>query len=76
MQVSCDNNRKAPPQTLAVLPVVAWCQASRVEVMTAALPEDRFEPFEKNGFVVGGRIRIKFDDRGRVVEVVSAWNPP
>ena len=77
LDVSFDANRKALAQTLALLPVVARCQASRDELMAAAkLPDEQFEPFEKDGFLFTGRIGIKFDDSGKLVEVVRAWDPP
>jgi hypothetical protein len=33
------------------------------------------EPFEKDGFVWVGSLGLKFDESGRVVEAVPAWQP-
>ena len=40
----------------------------------ARLPGDTFEPFEKDGFVWIGRIGLKFNDRGQLIEVSRAWD--
>lgn len=76
-EVSFDAHRKALKQTITLLPVVARCGASRVEVMAAAaLPNEPFVSFEKDGFVWIGRIGLKFDDDHRLVEVAGGWDPP
>ena len=70
MQVSLDDNKKALGQTLALLPVVAQPGVTREDILsTAKLGSDKFDSFEKDGFLWIGSIGIKFSDSGQLVEV-------
>jgi hypothetical protein len=72
--VSLEENKEALSQTLALLPVVAKLDVTREKIISVArLPGDTSEPFEKDGFVWVGRIGLKFNDRGHLVEVSRAW---
>ena len=75
--VSLEDNKQALSQALALLPVVAEQGVTREKIIRAAhLPGDKFEPFEKDGFVWVGKIGLKFNDRGQLVEASRAWSPP
>lgn len=75
--VSLDDNREALAQTLALLPVVAKAGVSRAEVVAAAGGADpSAQAFEKDGFLWVGKIGLKFNEQGRLVEVSRAWSPP
>lgn len=77
MGVSLDDNKEALSQTLAILPLVASENASRETVLAAArLPGDKSEAFEKDGFVWIGKIGLRFDSNGKLVEAQRAWDPP
>jgi hypothetical protein len=59
-------------QTLAVLPVVGKEGATRNEIVTAArVPNDRTEPYEKEGFVWVGQLGLKFNTRGKFEKAVA-----
>ena len=74
-RVSYEEEKEALNQTLALLPVVAQAGVTREKIISAArLPGDTFEPFEKDGFVWIGRIGLKFNDRGQLIEVSRAWD--
>ena len=76
MEVSLDDNKEALTQVLTLLPVVARQGISREEILTAArVPGDTAKPFEKEGFVWIGRIGLKFDAQGHLVEAKRAWEP-
>ncbi|HEU5322112.1 MAG TPA: hypothetical protein VFX28_15015 [Methylomirabilota bacterium] len=77
MEAAFEEHRQALDQTLALLPVVARKSVSRADVISAArLPGLEIAPFEKDGFVWVGRIGLKFDETGRLVEASRAWSPP
>ena len=76
-RVSFEDNREALSQTLALLPVVAQPGVTREKIISEArLPGNTFEPFEKDGFVWVGKIGLKFNDRGQLIEASRAWDPP
>lgn len=73
---SRNDNQQALRQALSLLPVVARPRVSRSEVVAAArLPGDSTVPFEKEGYVWVGRLGLKFNDQGQLVEVSRAWSP-
>jgi hypothetical protein len=75
--VSLEDNKKALSQTLAILPIVAQKGASREKIiLTALIKEDKTEIFEKDGFVWVGKIGLKFNGNGQLIEVLRAWSPP
>lgn len=72
-----DDNKQALAQTLALLPVVARPGVSRAEIEAAArLPGQPDDSFEKDGFLWTGRIGLKFNQQGQLVEAERAWSPP
>jgi hypothetical protein len=74
---SLDDNKQALAQTLALLPVVARAGVSRSDVVAGArLPGSQDQPFEKDGFVWVGKIGLKFNEQGQLIEAARAWSPP
>jgi hypothetical protein len=74
--VAYREHREALTQTLAIIPVVARPDTTKQQVLDAALKAAQHkEPFEKDRFVWVGRLGLKFDDSGRLVEVVPSWSP-
>ncbi len=69
--------RQAMLEALALLPVAASPTATRREVVEAAQRRAAYsvEPFEKDGYVWVGRLGLKFDGKGRLVEAVPGWSP-
>lgn len=77
MGVSLEDNKEALSQTIAILPVVAQKGATREKIITAALMKsNKNDIFEKDGFVWVGKIGLKFNEHGQLVEVSRAWSPP
>ena len=77
MEVALEDNKQSLRQALALLPVVARPGVTRAEILEAAhLPEDSFAPFEKEGFVWVGKIGLKFNEQGQLVEASRAWSQP
>lgn len=77
MGVSLDDNKQALAQTLTLLPVVARPGATRADVVAAARAVGpQSEPFEKDGFFWVGKIGLKFNEHGHLVEASRAWSPP
>ena len=70
-----EEHREALWQTLAMLPHVASDAAGR-EAVLAAAAQGGDEAFEKEGFVWIGRLGLRFDPAGRLIEVVPTWDPP
>jgi hypothetical protein len=57
--------------------VVARAGVSQPEIIAAArLAGPQVEPFEKDGFLWVGKIGLRFDAQGRLVEVARAWSAP
>ena len=74
--VSFENHRVALAQALAIMPVVVRPDATRTEILEAARRQAQHpDSFEKEGFVWIGRLGLKFDANGRLVEVKPAWSP-
>lgn len=72
--VTLDDQKEALTQALTLLPVVARPGVTRDEVVAAArLPGDTVDAFEKEGFVWIGKIGLRFDARGQLVEARKAW---
>jgi hypothetical protein len=64
-------------QTLAVLPVVARAGASREQVVAAArMPNDRVEPYEKEGYVWVGQLGLKFNPQGQFEKAIAGPEAP
>jgi len=69
-------HRKALMTALAILPVAARPESTRADVVsTARAVHGDIEPFEKEGFVWVGRLGLRFDEDGRLVEAVPSWSP-
>ena len=73
--VSFEDHRTALAQVLAIIPVAARPGATRDEIIKAAQRNGKIGLFEKDGYVWVGRIGLKFDGAGHLVEVVPAWSP-
>ena len=70
--VSLEEERKALSGALAIITTLGSGHASREQVLQAvqeAWPSA--EPFENDGYVWIGRLGLRFDDSGRLVEVIS-----
>lgn len=77
MSVSLEDNQIALDQTLAVLEKVASPEATRQSIIDAAASVTGDQnPFEKDGFVWTGRIGLKFDEAGQLIEVSKSWDSP
>jgi hypothetical protein len=64
-------------QTLAVLPVVAEAGASREQIVAAArMPNDRTEPYEKEGYVWVGQLGLKFNAQGKFEKAIADPEAP
>ncbi len=75
--VSLEDNKQALSQTLALLPVVAQPGITREKIISSArLAGNTSAPFEKDGFVWVGKIGLKFNERGQLIEASRAWSPP
>lgn len=74
---SLEDNKQALNQTLVLLPVVAQPGISKEKIISVARPaSDSIAPFEKYGFVWVGKIGLKFNNQGKLVEAIRAWDPP
>ena len=75
-EVTFENHQVALAQALAIMPVAVRPDATRTKILEAARREARHpESLEKEGFVWIGRLGLKFDGKGRLVEVRPAWSP-
>jgi len=74
-EVSLENHRAALGQILAIIPIAVRPGATRAEILRAAQKDGNPEVFEKDGYVWVGRVGLKFDGAGHLVEVVPAWSP-
>ena len=72
-EVSLEDHRTALAQLLAIVPAAVRPGATRAEILEAARRDSKREPFEKDGYVWVGRLGLKFDGSGHLVEVVPAW---
>lgn len=64
---SCEEDAQALKQTVSLLPIVA--ASTRSEIITAAMLRPDEQPFEKDGFTWVGRLGLRFDAQGKLVEV-------
>ena len=75
-EVSFGDHREALAQALAIIPVAVRPGATRTEILEVARRKAQHrDSFEKEGFVWVGRLGLKFEGNGRLVEVVPAWSP-
>src|SRR5690606_1206665 len=66
---TCEEDAQALKQTIALLPVVAAPSSSRSEIISTAILWPDVQPFEKDGFTWVGRLGLRFDAQGKLVEV-------
>ena len=73
---SLQEHRGALAQALAILPVAVRIESTRTEVIEAAQQSaPNGEPFEKDGYTWIGHIGLRFDQNGRLAELVPSWSP-
>ncbi|GAA5081803.1 hypothetical protein [Lysobacter panacisoli] len=65
---SCEEQEQALSQALSLLPVAARPGATRDEVITAAGRGGDETVFDKDGFTWVGRLGLRFDADGRLLE--------
>jgi hypothetical protein len=69
---SLEESQQALAQALAVIKANAGSNPSRAEIIAAAKaawPE--VEPFEKDGYLWVGRLGLRFNEAGRLVEAIA-----
>ena len=74
-KVSLDDHEQALDQALAIFPIVASGRESRENIIRTM--ETRFglsDGFEKDGFLWIGKLGLRFDDSGKLLEVQPTWN--
>jgi hypothetical protein len=76
LSAALDDNRIALAQVIAVAEETMRVIATRDSIIAAASHDRADEPFEKDGFVWIGRIGLKFDSDGRLIDIERAWSPP
>lgn len=69
---SLQESQQALTQALAVIKANAAANASRAEVIAAAQAAwPAVEPFEKDGYFWVGRLGLRFNEAGRLVEAIA-----
>lgn len=69
---SLEENQQALSQALAIIKTSAKPNASRAQVVQAAQKAwPSSEPFEKEGYLWVGRLGLRFNESGQLVEAVS-----
>ncbi|RIX47530.1 MAG: hypothetical protein D3M94_07605 [Rhodocyclales bacterium GT-UBC] len=72
--VSLEENQQALSQALAIIKVLGANKASREQVVEAAQKSwPSTEPFEKDGYFWVGRLGLRFNETGNLVEAVSGY---
>lgn len=72
--VSLEENQQALSQALAIIKVLGSNEASREQVIQAAQKAwPSTEPFEKDGYLWVGRLGLRFNEAGHLVEAVSGY---
>ena len=73
---SYQDARSTALQALAILPVVARIDSSKADVLAAAAKASGdTDPFEKDGYTWVGKMGLKFDTSGRLVEAKPNAEP-
>ena len=71
---SLEENQQALSQALAIIKTSAKPNASRAQVVEAAQKAwPSSEAFEKEGYLWVGRLGLRFNESGRLVEAVSGF---
>lgn len=69
---SIKTSQRALKQCLRLLPVVAKTNVTRDEVVAAARDKNGSEPFGKEGFLWVDELGLKFDEKGRLAQIVPS----
>jgi hypothetical protein len=71
---SLEENQQALSQALAIIKVLGANNASRDRIVQAAQNAwPSTEPFEKDGYLWVGRLGLRFNETGHLVEAVSGY---
>jgi hypothetical protein len=71
---SLEENQQALSQALGIIKVLATNNASREQIVLAAQAAwPSTEPFEKDGYLWVGRLGLRFNQAGHLVEAVSGY---
>ncbi len=71
-RTSLEASQQALAQALAVIKAVAGPNPSRAEVIAAAQAAwPAIEPFEKDGYLWVGRLGLRFNEAGGLVEAIA-----
>ena len=74
-KVSLDDHKQALDQVLSIFPVVVSGGESRENIIrTMEAQCGLSDEFEKDGFFWIRKLGLRFDDRGKLLEVQPAWN--
>jgi hypothetical protein len=72
--VSWRDEKQALDQTLSLVPLLAAGRATRQDYVAHMKSHfDSSDGFEKDGVFWTGRIGLRFDNAGRLIEVRRAW---
>jgi len=72
--VSLEENQQALSQALAIIKTLGTNDASRKKIVLAAQAAwPSSEPFEKDGYLWVGRLGLRFNEDGRLVDAVSGY---
>jgi hypothetical protein len=72
--VSLEENQQAISQALAIIKVLGANKASREQVVEAAQKAwSSTEPFDKDGYLWVGRLGLRFNEKGNLIEAVSGY---
>ena len=72
--VSLEENHQALSQALAIIKVLGENNASREKIVQAAQKAwPPTEPFEKDEYLWVGRLGLRFDKTGHLIEAVSGY---
>lgn len=72
--VSLEENQQALSQALAIIKVLGSSNTSREQIVQAAQKAwPSTEPFEKDGYLWVGRLGLRFNETGHLVEAVNGY---
>lgn len=70
------DNHEGLKQALALMPVLARPGVTRPQILEEARKSCGWsDPWEKDGVTHVGRLTLRFDSQGRLVEATAAWKP-
>jgi hypothetical protein len=72
---SLDDHKQALDQALMIIPEITSGRGSREEIINSM--ESRFglsDGLNKDGYIWIGKLGLRFDDSGKLLEVQPAWN--